>query len=468
MNQDNQPLVSLPTVVAHNPLITAEHALSPQHFGSRSVLGNQPLVCSHAYPPVRSLYIHIPFCSHKCHYCDFYSFVDTRNQQAQFVQRLLAELAALGKHSQNLDGSRVPLRTIFIGGGTPSLLAIEHWEQLLFGLSVCFDLSLMGQPATHMPGTLDAGEFTVECNPESTTPQLLALLRAGGVNRVSMGAQSFNPRHLKTLERLHQPENVGKVIQMAREAGIARQSIDLIYAIPGQTVDEWQDDLRQAIALGTTHLSCYNLIYEPNTAMAVRLKRGEFVPVDEDTEAAMFELTDAMLNDAGLGRYEVSNYSTPGHESLHNLAYWRHEQWLAAGPSASGHVYAGPPTGACTPGYRWKNVGNLGTYLALDPANSGGYAPITDLEVPDLKRVIGEVLMMGLRTAEGIDWTQTPNAGVAAAIEAVCLPDEKRRLCAALAQLQVDGLVRIVQGRLMVTDKGWLLTDWLVKQLMPS
>jgi len=200
------------------------------------------------------------------------------------------------------------------------------------------------------------------------------------------------------------------------------------------------------------------------------------VPVDEDTEAAMFELTDAMLSGAGLKRYEVSNYSLPGHESAHNLAYWRHEQWLAAGPSASGHVYAGPPSGACTPGYRWKNVGNLGTYLALDPAQSGGYAPITDLELPDAKRVIGEVLMMGLRTAEGVDWTQTPSAGiatgtaagVAAAIEAICSPQDKQRLRTTLAQLQADGLVTIEQGRLKVTSQGWLLTDWLVKKLMPS
>ena len=462
MNQDTQPLISLPTAVAHNPLHTAALALWPHRLPGQSAASD------HAHPPVRSLYIHIPFCSHKCHYCDFYSFVDTRNQQAQFVETLLAELRALAPHAQNPDGSRVPLRTIFIGGGTPSLLAPKLWKQLLTSLAACFDLSLMGQTSGGSSGVLDAGEFTVECNPESTTPELLALLRVGGVNRVSMGAQSFNPRHLKTLERLHQPENVSKVVQMAREAGIARQSIDLIYAIPGQTIDEWHDDLRQALALQTTHLSCYNLIYEPNTAMAVRLKRGEFVPVDEDTEAAMFELTDAMLSAAGLRRYEVSNYSMPGHESLHNLAYWRHEQWLAAGPSASGHVYAGPPTGACTPGYRWKNVGNLGTYLSLDLTKSGGYAPITDLELPDPKRVISEVLMMGLRTAEGVDWTQTDGAGVAAAIEAVCSPEAKQRLRTTLAQLQADGLVKIDQGRLMLTDSGWLLTDWVVKQLMPG
>ncbi len=465
MNHDSQPHISLPTAVAHNPLHTAALALSPHRSGAESS-------AAPARPPVRSLYIHIPFCSHKCHYCDFYSFVDTRNQQPLFVQRLLAELRALAPHAQTTDGSRVPLRTIFIGGGTPSLLAPDLWQELLAGLATHFDLSLMGQPSVASSGKLDGGEFTVECNPESTTPQLLAMLRAGGVNRISMGAQSFNPRHLKTLERLHQPENVAKVIAMAREAGIARQSIDLIYAIPGQTVAEWQDDLRQALQLGTTHLSCYNLIYEPNTAMAVRLKRGEFVPVDEDTEAAMFELTDAMLTPAGLNRYEVSNYSLPGHESAHNLAYWRHEQWLAAGPSASGHVYAGMPTGSCTPGYRWKNVGNLGTYLSLDHAQSRGYAPITDLELPDPKRVIGEVLMMGLRTAEGVDWTQSSGsgmtAGVAAAIEATCSPQDKQRLRSTLAQLQADGLVTIDSGRLKVTHQGWLLTDWIVKKLMPS
>jgi len=244
--------------------------------------------------PVRSLYIHVPFCFHKCHYCDFYSLVDTRDRQGPFVERLIRELTALAPWA----GGQ-PLRTIFVGGGTPSLLRVELWERLLAALRERFDLSGM-----HPDGP---GEFTVECNPETVTPELMATLAAGGVNRVSVGAQSFDERHLKTLERWHNPENVGRAIELARAAGVPRQSVDLIFGIPGQTLEEWASDLGRALALGTTHLSCYNLTYEAGTAMTARLKRGEFSPADEDVEVAMYAHTLECLRGAGIDRYEVSN-----------------------------------------------------------------------------------------------------------------------------------------------------------------
>jgi oxygen-independent coproporphyrinogen III oxidase len=464
MAEDNRPSVSLPTSVASDLTRTAALALET---GGRAA--------------VRSLYIHVPFCTHKCHYCDFYSFVDPRDQQPAFAERLCAELRALARHAREGqagsegNGRKVPLRTVFVGGGTPSILALGLWERVLETLGAEFDLSLMGRAGSGGSG-LPEGEFTVECNPESTTAELLALLRAGGVNRVSMGAQSFHRQHLATLERRHNPENVAKVVELARAAGIERQSVDLIYAIPGQTLEQWRSDLRTALALGTTHLSCYNLIYEPNTAMAVRLKQGEFVPTDEDTEAAMFEATDEMLAGAGLERYEVSNYARPGHESLHNLAYWRHEQWLAAGPSASGHVYAGGVAraagaagGVCRPGYRWKNTPRLGDYLACEPSVAGGYAPISDLEGPDEARAISEVLMMGLRTREGVQWEDGDGAGGVRGRIGVVMGEEQRAAAEAVAaELMGDGLLRMDGERLKVTEKGWLLTDWLVKRLMPG
>ena len=461
MTEDNRPSVSLPTSVASDLTRTAALALET---GGRAA--------------VRSLYIHVPFCTHKCHYCDFYSFVDTRDQQPAFAERLCAELRALARHAREGvvgsegNGRKVPLRTVFVGGGTPSILALGLWERVLETLGAEFDLSLMGRAGSGGSG-LPEGEFTVECNPESTTAELLALLRAGGVNRVSMGAQSFHRQHLATLERRHNPENVAKVVEMARAAGIERQSVDLIYAIPGQTLEQWRSDLRTALALGTTHLSCYNLIYEPNTAMAVRLKQGEFVQTDEDTEAAMFEATDEMLAGAGLERYEVSNYARPGHESLHNLAYWRHEQWLAAGPSASGHVYAGGvgggAGGVCRPGYRWKNTPRLGDYLACEPSVAGGYAPISDLEGPDEARAISEVLMMGLRTREGVQWEDGVGAGGVRGRIGVVMGEAKRAAAERVAaELMGDGLLRMDGERLKVTEKGWLLTDWLVKRLMPG
>lgn len=391
---------------------------------------------------MRSLYIHTPFCVHKCHYCDFYSFVDRKDQQSAFIARLIRELRALAPQAHDPHGVPVPLRTIFIGGGTPSLLAVPLWEQLLKTIRSEFDLSQLV-------------EFTVECNPESTTAELLHVLRAGGVNRVSVGCQSFNPVHLKTLERWHDPANVLRAISLAREAGVPRQSVDLIYAIPGQSLNDWSDDLRQALALGTSHISCYNLTYEPNTAMTARMHAGDFTPTDEDLEAEMFQLATTMLVARGLHRYEVSNYALPGDESQHNLAYWRQEQWLAAGPSASGHVWAAATH--ALGGHRWKNRPALAHYLDFDDE---GFAPITGYEAPDPARALRERLMTGIRLGEGID------AHAALAHAATLNPSNAQRLHATIQELIGDGLVLADPLRWRVTDQGWLLADFIARKLM--
>jgi oxygen-independent coproporphyrinogen-3 oxidase len=413
--------------------------------------------------PVRSLYIHTPFCSHKCHYCDFYSFVDDgkwgKDIQGAYVERLIGELRALAPWAAG-----APLRTVFIGGGTPSLLRLELWERVLGVLGEEFDLSGIrrageigpsgGALAEPRASLADASgsdsewleEFTVECNPESATFELASLLKAGGVTRVSMGAQSFFPRHLKTLDRTHNPDNVERGLEAVRRAGIGRQSIDLIYAIPGQTLQEWESDLDRALSLGTTHLSCYNLTYEPATQMTARLKRGEFVPVDEDLEAEMFELTSRKLVPRGLQRYEVSNYAAAGMESRHNLAYWFQEDWLAAGPSASGHVR----------GVRTKNVGNLRMYLEGE-----GTSLLSDVEPVDGVRAVRERLMTGIRLARGVG-----GAEMVAAAEAV-LPGAGGRLLKVVEELKGDGLLAADDGRWRVGgERGWLLADWIAKKLM--
>lgn len=385
------------------------------------------------FRPARSLYIHVPFCFHKCHYCDFYSIVDSQDRQAQFADRLVRELIAISPWA-----GESPLQTIFVGGGTPSLLRVDLWERLLATLADRFDLSEI---------RAGRGEFTVECNPETVTPDLMAVLRAGGVDRVSVGAQSFNPAHLRTLERWHDPENVPKALAMAAAAGIPRSSLDLIFAVPGQTLAEWETDLQRALALGTEHLSCYNLTYEPRTAMTARLGRGEFTPADEETEVAMYERTLHLLRSRGLERYEVSNYARPGAEARHNLAYWRGEQWLAAGPSASAHVA----------GHRWKNVPRLDDYLTLDDE---GFAPIIDHEPPDAARALAERIMTGLRIAEGLDgrWLH----GEAEGLEAGCgdrLAREAERQAAA-------GLMDLSGGRWRLTEAGFLLADGIAGEFM--
>jgi oxygen-independent coproporphyrinogen-3 oxidase len=415
---------------------------------------------AHAHPPAPSLYIHTPFCVHKCHYCDFYSIVDTQDRQEAFGERLTRELRALAPHAG-------PLATIFVGGGTPSLLGLGVWERLLTELRSGFEFrggpsgqctsASDGSGSLRIPGPRNPipapFEFTVECNPESTTPELLALLKAHGVNRVSIGAQSFNHRHLKTLERWHNPDNVRRAVELAQAAGIERQSVDLIYAVPGQTLEEWDADLREAISLGTTHLSCYSLTYEPNTAMTARLRAGEFTPIDEDLDAEMFRHTAATLGAAGLARYEVSNFARPGDESLHNLAYWRQEQWLAAGPSASGHVYAGedPAMG----GYRWKNVPRLADYLG-----DGGFSPIVDLETPDAARGLRERLMMGIRLNEGLDAPRTLRDAM------LVDPGAPARLERLVGKLIGQGLLHDDRARWRLTEPGFLMTDGVAAQLM--
>ncbi|MEM1165057.1 MAG: radical SAM family heme chaperone HemW [Planctomycetota bacterium] len=366
----------------------------------------------HAGGCARSLYLHVPFCFHKCHYCDFYSFVDSQDRQERFAYALAAQMRTISETAG-------PLESVFVGGGTPTLLRRAWWDVVLGALHQYFAF----EPAC---------EFTVECNPETADLELLAALAAGGVNRLSVGAQSFDPRHLDTLERWHDPASVPRALDTAVAAGIERLSIDLIYAIPGQTLDDVEADLRAAIALPVEHISAYALTYEPNTAMTARLARNEFEPAGEELELAMFDLVAGTLGAHGLARYEVSNFARHGAECRHNLAYWRQEDWLAGGPSASGHVN----------GWRFKNVPNLREWLGV--VEQIGAGPLVDVEPPDPCRALAERIMTGLRLREGLPIVETCDG--AAAIGA------HERLTNAVA-----GAIDL--GRLEVRGDRWALTD---------
>lgn len=397
--------------------------------------------------PVRALYIHVPFCFHKCHYCDFYSFVDTQDRQAAYLQALEIELRELPKNS----GIDRALDTIFIGGGTPSLLRPELWQSLLRVLNSEFDLSRIR--AAQGSSTPEA-EFTVECNPETVTEELMGVLAQGGVTRVSIGAQSFNLRHLKSLERWHDPENVLRALELAHRAGIARRNIDLIFAIPGQTAAEWRSDLEHALSFriegqpAIDHLSAYALTYEPNTPMTARLKRGDFDPCDDELEVEMQLDTVAILAQSGFDRYEVSNFARPGAECLHNLAYWRQSQWLAAGPSASGHVA----------GWRWKNVPRLTDWM--ESVNAGaGWSAVVDLEPPDERRAVAERIMTGLRLREGLDPSTIDQA------LAFCA---ERRFSQAVERWIRRELLEHEGERLRLTARGYLFADGIAADLMST
>lgn len=370
---------------------------------------------------ISGVYGHIPFCFHKCHYCDFYSFVDTRDQQPAFVERLIEDVRYLGPRLGT------PLKTIFIGGGTPTLLQPHLWTRLLEAINESWPL--------------DADlEFTVEANPETVTPELAETLISGGVNRMSIGAQSFDPALLKQLERWHDPANVVRSVRILRDAGIDNLNLDLIFGIPTETTEQWKRDLDAALALEPEHFSCYGLMYEPNTALTKKLRQGSIARIEEDDEAAMYEATRARLTEAGYEQYEISNFARPGRACRHNLLYWRNENWWALGPSASGHV----------DGLRWKNVPRLGDYLARGPLS-----PVVDVEQLDPTASIGEWLMLRLRMTAGIP-RQELDARLAA--------NDARR--DTIERFVNDGLLAWRDDALRFTNEGVLLADTVLSELM--
>ncbi|MHC4948733.1 MAG: radical SAM family heme chaperone HemW [Planctomycetota bacterium] len=376
---------------------------------------------------VVAAYLHVPFCRHKCHYCDFYSLVEAagRDRRAAFTDRLVREIEAAAAHVTG------PLGSVFVGGGTPTLLSPACWRRLLEAVEAA---------GWRGPDT----ELTVEANPETVTDELAATLVAGGVNRMSLGAQSFEPALLRTLERHHDPASVGRAIRRLRTAGIGSINLDLIFAIPGQTPAGFARDLDRALDLPVEHLSCYGLMYEPGTPLTARLRTGRVTPVEETAEAAMYETARARLAGRGLEQYEISNWARPGHRCRHNLAYWRNEDWWPLGPSAAGHVA----------GVRWRNRPRLGDYLEAD----GPWPPIRDVERLDDDGRVGETFMLGLRLVEGLDLARA---------ETLLARGERgpaRR--AALERHERDGLVERTDDRLRLTGRGQLLANTVVTDLL--
>jgi oxygen-independent coproporphyrinogen-3 oxidase len=321
---------------------------------------------------VPALYVHIPFCSHKCHYCDFYSITGQADERMErFVFLLLAEADQWSRSQLTIRP-----RTIFFGGGTPTALPVEQMRRLLNGLRERFDLS-------------EVDEWTSEANPNTVTPEYCQALREGGVNRVSFGAQSFDRAELAMLERNHNPDDVPKCVELARNAGFDRINVDLIYAIPGQTIASWQKTLDLTLALNLQHLSCYGLTYEPNTAMTARKQAGQFAPAPESLELEMFHLTRDRLIQSGLPPYEISNFAAPGQACRHNLNYWTGGSYIGLGPSAASHVE----------GCRFRNRPHLGDW---ERTIEEGQLPAIDFEHLTPRQRAGELAMLMLRLPEGV------------------------------------------------------------------
>jgi oxygen-independent coproporphyrinogen-3 oxidase len=255
-----------------------------------------------------------------------------------------------------------------------------------------------------------------------------------------MGAQSFNSEHLKTLERWHDPRKVSHAVALARQAGIANLNIDLIFAIPGQTLADVENDLDQAIGLQTDHLSYYNLTYEPNTAMKQKLAMGQVMPVDEDTEAAMYELILGRMSKANFEHYEISNWCQPNKPCEHNLVYWTNGNWVGAGPAAASHV----------DGYRWKNQPSLAPYL-----DSTDQPPVMDVEHLPADQRVGEVLMMYLRLRQGMPMDRVESL----------IPHGDWRYDK-ISELTNLGLLEKADGFLRLTHNGLLVGDAVLSELL--
>jgi len=319
----------------------------------------------------RSLYVHVPFCASLCDFCDFYSVVLEPALVAPLVDAVLRELAAYAS-IRALDPD-----TFYIGGGTPTVLPPAELKRLLTGVRAY--ASTAAEP-----------EFTVEANPATVTTEVAGVLAACGVNRVSVGAQSFQPDELRTLGRRHQPEDVPATVATLRRHGLARINLDLIFGIPRQSLESWQRSLHTALQLAPDHLSCYGLTCDADTPLRRRLEYGDLEPVSEDLEADMYELALDVLPTLGLLQYEISNFARPGCECRHNLRYWRNEPYLGIGPGAAGYV----------DGVRYRNVADIRSYVEKVSRGDSPWAEHEQLPPDGRAR---ETAMLELRLTSGID-----------------------------------------------------------------
>jgi oxygen-independent coproporphyrinogen-3 oxidase len=318
----------------------------------------------------RAAYIHIPFCAHKCGYCDFASLAGADHLADRYLRAMEREMAMMLDQPQEVD-------TIFVGGGTPTRLDAGQLRRLT---------EIIRRWLILAPG----GEWTVEANPGTLDAEKADVLAEAGVDRVSLGAQSFRTESLKVLERHHGRPEVEQAVALVGPR-FPRWSLDLIFGVPGSGVEDWRNDLEVALGFGPEHLSCYGLVFEKGTALWKQEQAGEVRPVDEEVERAMYEATIERLSDAGLGMYEISNFARPGHESRHNLVYWANEAYFGFGVGAARYVR----------GVRSVNTRDISGYLRRIEAGEPATGPIEELHPQERARETA--MLMLRRTAIGLD-----------------------------------------------------------------
>jgi len=382
-----------------------------------------------------ALYIHIPFCTAKCRYCGFYSEPIKDHDADSVLKAIIKELGryALG----DMVRPAVPLaamttvasqrgarrgKTVYIGGGSPSCLPKEQL------------LRLIGEIVKQCSRV---EEFTIEVNPGQVDKISLRQLRQSGVNRLSIGGQSFNQNELKFLGRTHTVEDISRAVQMAKWAGFENISIDLIFAIPGSTLESWEHSLQSAIDLGVQHISAYSLTYEEGTPLQKAVADGKVVIIDEQTDCAMYETAIEKLEAGGFEQYEISNFSQVGFECRHNLAYWANRPYIGIGPGASSYWQ----------GTRCKNIADIKKYVA---AVERGKSPVKESERPNAIEAACETAVLNLRRRAGIDFEEFSKHSGFDAVELFSGPIEKYKKL---------GLLKIKDGRDFLAQKALPIAD---------
>ncbi|MCE5185190.1 MAG: radical SAM family heme chaperone HemW [Planctomycetaceae bacterium] len=360
------------------------------------------------------LYLHIPFCVRKCPYCGFYSEPLASRDPEPVIDAMFMELERYAIAE--------PVETIYVGGGSPTCLP----SQLLIEIVV----SLLSQ-------FKNVCEFTIECNPAQVSLELLKDLFALGVNRLSIGAQSFNDDELCRLGRIHNARQISEAVKLARQAGFANVSLDLIFATPGSTLESWQDSLRQAIALNPTHISAYSLTLEKKTPFEQAFACGQLELPGESAERQMHQLARRMLNEAGFHHYEISNFARPGFECLHNMRYWKNRPVVGIGPAAASW-YKGRRTG---------NVAEIAEYVQTIEAGRFAYK---EEQTPTPEQIARETAILNLRTLEGIDLAGFERQ---TGFNALDLFKE------AIATHTASGLLEQTPTHLRLTEKGLSFAD---------
>jgi oxygen-independent coproporphyrinogen-3 oxidase len=362
--------------------------------------------------PISHLYVHIPFCPKVCPYCSFYKEASDRNKTQRFLDAILAELEAAQRQRP------VQPQTIFFGGGTPSALSTSQLDYLLTGLCQRLDMSALK-------------EWTLEMNPATVSLEKARALKSLGVNRISMGVQSWDPALLEVLGRVHSAQQAERSYEILREAGFENVNMDFIFGVPTQTREQWHATLKKTIGMKPQHVSAYCLTYEEDTAFFARFQKGELTQ-DKNWDADLFEMTMDVLGSGGYEQYEISNYSQPGRECYHNLAYWLGHDYLGLGPSAFSTIGE----------RRWKNVSNTEEYY--NKVLSG--LPATDFEEP---------LDSETRRSEAIAFALRTNRGVSLELVAPWKTE--------VDEFVAEGFLKQTEGQLLLTRKGKLVADTLAE-----